>query len=214
MSIKTKFIGFISNKISNIEVILEIGSRDAIQSIEFSKLFPNAKVYTFECYPPCIEKCVENIKNFQNIEIIPKAVSNINGKSKFYPISRNVGAGSLFKITKEYGHDCVFPQEQVNVESIRIDTWAKEKGIEKIDLVWIDIQGAEYEAFEGMGEFLPNIQAIYTEVENKELYIGQKLMKDVTQLLDEKGFFLLKYTQMSVRLWGNAIFINSSILSS
>ncbi len=45
MLVKRKFIRLISNKISNPKVILEIGSRDALQSIELSKLFPKAKIY-------------------------------------------------------------------------------------------------------------------------------------------------------------------------
>lgn len=211
MLVKKVFIDFISDKISEPEIILEIGSRDAIQSIEFSKLFPKAKIYAFECYPPCIKKCIENTKDYKNIEIVQKAVFNKNGKIKFYPISRSIGAGSLFKITKDYGSDCIFPQEELIVDSIRIDTWAKEKGIKNIDLVWIDIQGAEYEAFKGMGEFLPNVQAIYSEVENKELYTNQKLMKDVSEFLNQKGFSLLKYTQVSVHLWGNAIYLNNNL---
>lgn len=211
MLVKKEFIDFISDKISEPEIILEIGSRDAIQSIEFSRLFPKAKIYAFECYSPCIKMCINNTKDYKNIEIVQKAVSNKNGKIKFYPISRNIGAGSLFKITKEYGHDCKFPQEELIVDTIRIDTWAKERGIKKVDLVWIDLQGAEYEAFEGMGELLPNVQSIYTEVENKELYIGQKLMNDVSRLLNKKGFSLLKYTQVSAHLWGNAIYLNNNL---
>lgn len=211
MLVKKLFIDFVCDTISNVNIILEIGSRDALQSIEFSKLFPKAKIYAFECYPPNIKKCIDNTKNYKNIEIIPKAIFNKTGKMTFYPTSRNIGAGSLFKITKEYGSDCIFPQEEIIVDTIRISTWAKEKGIEKIDLVWIDLQGAEYQAFRGMGKFLYNIQAIYTEVENKELYINQKLMKDVTRLLSKKGFSLLQYNKVSKHLWGNAIYINNKI---
>ena len=221
--VKREFINFVSDIISKPKIILEIGSKDAIQSIEFSKLFPKAKIYAFECNPPSIKTCIENTKNYKNIEIIPYAVFNKNEKIDFYPVSEETGASSLFKLNKEYAEESNFNQEEITVDTIRIDTWAKEKGINKIDLIWIDLQGVEYEAFEGMGELLHDVQAIYTEVEIKELYIGQKLMKDISKLLSENGFSLFKYTEnpsnfcvnnsynesSSKFLWGNAIYINN-----
>jgi len=210
MSVKTEFIDFISDKISNPEIILEIGSRDAIQSIEFSELFPNAKIYAFECNPPSIKRCIENAKDYENIEIVSKAVFNKNGKTKFYPVLTNTGASSLFRITDEYAATFNYPQKEITVDSIRIDTWAKEKGIKKIDLIWIDLQGAEYEAFEGMGKLLPYIQAIYTEVEYQSLYKGQKLLKDILKLLNENGFSMIRNRPIRTNWWGNAIFVNNN----
>ena len=112
MSVKTEFIDFISDKISNIEIILEIGSRDAIQSIEFSRLFPKAKIYAFECNPPSIKKCIENAKDYKNIEIVPYAVFNKNEKMKFYPVITNTGASSLFKLTEQYTIDFKLHQKE------------------------------------------------------------------------------------------------------
>ena len=213
--VKKSFIDLISDKISNPKIILEIGSRDAIQGIEFFRIFPRAKIYAFECNPKCIKTCIENTKNNKNIEIIPCAVFNKNEKKDFYSIVSHNGAGSLFSINEDLSKD--YPEyrnlqkEKITVDAIRIDTWANRRGIKKIDLVWIDVQGAEYEVFEGMGEYLRNVQAIYAEVENKILYNDQKLMKDVSRLLNENGFSLLKYTQVSELLWGNAIYINNNL---
>ena len=209
--VERHFINYISDKISNPKIILEIGSRDAFQSIEFSRIYPKAKIYAFECNPESIKTCIKNTKNYKNIEVIPYAVFNKNEKMKFYPVQELIGVSSLFKLTKEYSIKHNFTQKEITVDAIRIDTWAKKKGIEKIDLVWIDLQGAEYEAFEGMGKLLSNVQAIYTEVEVKELLIGQKLMKDITRLLDENGFYFLRYTECSKNLWGNAIYLNKKI---
>ena len=206
--VERHFINFISDKISDPKIILEIGSKDAIQSTEFSRIFPKAKIYAFECSPKNIETCIKNTKGYKNIEIIPHAVFNKNKKMDFYLISEEIGASSLFEIINKHPYK-QHQKEIITVDAIRIDDWAKEKGIEKIDLIWIDLQGTEYEAFEGMGKLLSTIQAIYTEVEVKELYIGQKLMKDVSRLLNENGFSFLKYTESSSKfLWGNAIYLN------
>ena len=205
--VKREFINFVSDKILDPKIILEIGSRDAIQSIEFSRIYPKAKIYAFECNPESIEFCIKNTKNYKNIEVVPFAVFNKDGRMAFYVVPELIGASSLFKLTKDYSNKNKFSQIQITVRATRIDTWAKEKGINKIDLIWIDLQGAEYEAFEGMGKLLSDVQAIYTEVEVKELFENQKLVNDVSKLLDKNGFFLLRYTK-SNNSFGNAIYIN------
>jgi len=210
MLVKTAFIDFVSDKISTPKIILEIGSRDALQSVEFSRLFPEAKIYAFECNPPSIKTCIENAKNYKNIEIVPYAVFNKNEKGiNFYPVLTNIGASSLFRFIDVYPSIPNRIQKEITVDAIRIDTWAKEKGIEKIDLIWIDLQGAGYEAFEGMGKLLSDVQAIYTEVEYQRVYKNQKLLKDVLKLLNEKGFSMIRNQPSKINWWGNAIFINN-----
>jgi len=41
----------------SVKVILNIGSRDAIESITPKGFYPDAIVYAFECNPPAIELC-------------------------------------------------------------------------------------------------------------------------------------------------------------
>ena len=206
--VERHFINYVSDKISDPKIILELGSRDGYQSIEFSRIYPKAKVYAFECNPESIETCIKNTKNYKNIEIIPYAVFNKNEKMKFYPVRELIGVSSLFKLTKEYSMKHNFSQKEITVEAIRIDTWAKKKGINKIDLIWIDLQGAEYEAFEGIGKLLSNIQAIYTEVEIKELFENQKLIDDISNILYENGFFIFKYFESGNNSFGNSIYLN------
>lgn len=210
-TVESEFLDFIKDRISEPEVILELGSRDAIQSIEFSIIFPKAKIFTFECNPPCIQKCLDNIVNFKNIEIIPKAVSDKNGKTNFYPVITNIGAGSLFKASGKYDVVEKLPQKKIEVETTRIDTWARKRGINKIDLCWMDLQGAEYEALEGMGDLISNIQAMFVEVELREIYKGQKLFEDIKEILKKKGFSMIKYNPSTSNWWGNSIFLNDNL---
>lgn len=210
ISIKRDFISHIKNEISNPEVILEIGSRDAIQSIQFSRLYKKAKIYAFECNPSSIAVCRKNASKYKNIEVVPFAVFNKKTKLSFYVVNRNKGASSIFKPNDRY---IKMPNIKIRVDSIRIDEWAKENNIKNIDLVWIDLQGAEYEAFEGFGDLLKNVQAIYTEVELVELYHKQKLFENVKQLLYDNGFYLKKLI-VNNNYWGNAIFLNKKLKRS
>jgi FkbM family methyltransferase len=209
----TNFLKFISKKIEKPEIILDLGARDAIQSIEFAYYFPDAQIYSFECNPSTISRAIQNTKKFKNIKIVPKAVYSEDTHIDFFPvITSNDGASSIFRASGEFDEIEKLPQTKISVEATRIDTWAKENNIEKIDLCWIDLQGAEYNALIGMGNMLKNVQALYSEVEFREIYSGQKLFSDLKDFLEEKGFKLLDLHIAEKDWWGNAIFINNKIL--
>lgn len=209
--VEHQFINYIREYISYPKIILELGSLDAIQSIEFSILFPKAQIFAFECNPSSIKKCLENTANLKNIEVVPKAVHNKNERVKFYPVVTNIGASSLYKVSSNYRTIETLIQEEISVEATRIDTWASDKGINQIDLCWMDLQGAEYYVLEGMGDLLFTVQAIYLEVEHQELYNNQKLYEDIIEFLKQKNFSLIKYLPTKPSWWGNAIFLNNNL---
>lgn len=68
------------------KMILDIGSRDCKQSIEFNTYFPNSKIFAFECNKQTLDQCRSNIEPYSNIELIAKAVNNYDGFCTFYPI--------------------------------------------------------------------------------------------------------------------------------
>jgi FkbM family methyltransferase len=211
-SVESEFLDYVIDRINKPEVILDLGSSDAIQSIEFSIVFPEARIFAFECNPPSIKVCNENILNLKNIEIIPKAVFNENGFIKFYPALVYKGASSLFKVSSNFDSIKKLSQKEIKVEATRIDTWAKERKIDKIDIGWLDLQGVEYEALEGMGDLIYTVQALYVEVEQQEIYNGQKLYDDVVNFLKSKDFSMVKYHPSKPGWWGNAIFLNNKLL--
>jgi hypothetical protein len=59
------FINFIKNYNDNF-IIFDIGSRDCAQSIEFYNVFPNSKIYAFECNPNTLEICKKNIEPYSD----------------------------------------------------------------------------------------------------------------------------------------------------
>lgn len=136
-----------------IKVIFDIGSRDTLQSVELAKKYPQAKIYAFECNPQTLPLCYSNTKEYPNIIVIPKAVNIYTGHCKFYPIDPartrttwkdgNPGASSLFKANGNYDHIEKYVQSEIEVECTRLDDFCRSQNIQQIDLVWMDLQGAE-----------------------------------------------------------------------
>jgi len=73
------------------------------------------------------------------------------------------------------------------------------KEIQDIDLLKIDIQGAELDAFNGATRLLKNTVAIHTEVEFVPLYKKQPLFAEVDQKLRSSGFLFHKFHGLSGR---------------
>lgn len=218
-----KFTELINKK--DVNVILEIGSRDCLDAIKLHNHY-KAKVYSFECNPVCIEICKKNLaaENIlpSQIELIEKAVYNKNTNVDFYPVVKtagakdfkssdiykinneyaNIGASSLFKINKDYQqikYRNVNHHQQgkkISVPAITLDTFMEENNIDKVDLICMDLQGAELMALQGMKQHLKNTKYLITElctttVKNDivvENYDGQGKISDVFNLLESFGF--------------------------
>ena len=206
---------------SSIRTILDIGSRDAEVSIELKRAFPSARVFSFECNPPAIELCRANIaaSGLPDVTLVPNAVSDSDGTLDFFAIDPtrtvtphpdgNIGASSLFHANPEYPYE-QYHQNRISVEATTLARWSKEASVSTVDLVWMDLQGAELKAIQGMGELLKNIKILYTEVEFKPMYLGQPLFGEIDQFLRAHDFRL--HGKFNLSEWfGDAMYVQSGM---
>lgn len=201
-----KFINYINDK-NKAYVIFDIGSRDCQQSIEFYKTFPNAKIYAFECNPNTLDLCEENIIPYQDrITLIKGAVCDYDGSITFYPINQektkttwkdgNPGASSLFKSNGKYTVE-TYVQDEITTNCHRLDTIMNKHNIPCVDIIWMDLQGAELLALKGLGNKLSSVEYLYTEVSHKEMYTGQIMYKELNDYMIKNNFSILNNLSLS-----------------
>lgn len=180
-------------------VVLDIGSWHLKQSIELAKIFTHANIYVFEPNPPSYDLCVRkhNSLPFQmknRIEIFKKAASDNEGVAKFYALdqtktkSKNLGMSSLNKLKD--GYDGSFAgdhwvQKEIEVECIRMDRWMEQNRVEKIDVLWMDVQGAEGLVLKGFGDKIKDIKIIFTEAGVVPYYESHWLKEELDEILQE-----------------------------
>lgn len=190
-------------------VIFDIGSRDCMQSIEFYNNFPNAKIYAFECNVNTIDICKKNIANYKDrITLIEGAVCDYDGVITFYPINQqktkttwkdgNPGASSLFKSNGKYTVEH-YVQDETTTNCHRLDTIIQKYNIPKVDIIWMDLQGAELLAFKGLGHYFKNVEFIHTEVSHIEMYTGQVMFNELHNFIISNGFLIKN--QLSLGGW-------------
>lgn len=140
---------------SNNEIIVDCGGYIGDSVEKFVLSFGNniKKIYSFECFKDNILKINEMGQSLKNngwlgeLIVAPYAVSNKNDKIIFNDIG-NPDSGYLpeSRLTVKY-NDKLSPVKTIEVETRRIDDYVLEN--ERITLIKMDIEGAEYEALEG-----------------------------------------------------------------
>ena len=70
----------------------------------------------------------------------------------------------------------------------------------------LDIQGVELRAIKSAGDYINNVDAIYTEVNTEEVYQGCDQMSEITEYLTEKGFALMGHHIFKEYGWGDALY--------
>ena len=193
-------------------VILDIGANVGQSTNELLQHMPDAKVYCFEPDP----RAISGFKNFvksTNVNLYECAVGNENGFVTFYQSSGTYGnqpgdewdqSGS---IRKPILHQVVFPsvkfEREITVPIVRLDDWAKNEGVEHIDLIWADTQGAEMDLITGGLATLRKTRYFYTEHNNLELYEGQSNLEKISDKLKEINISLSRIYP------SDALFVNT-----
>jgi FkbM family methyltransferase len=170
-------------------IIFDIGSHDFQDSINFSRVNPNYKVYGIEADP-------KNFVNFsKNAELAGVSVSNYafsdtNGERLFYSSERLNDvewspSGSLLKPTDLLKERISF-SDWIIIKTKRFDTFCEEQNIPHVHVVHMDVQGAEHLVLNGFGLYRPEI--IYCETCEYPNYEGSENLNYLLNILDDMGY--------------------------
>ncbi len=180
--------------LDQIRVIFDIGSRDAKQSIELATVFPQCEIYAFEASPAAIVRCQRELADHprDNVSLLGFAVLDFEGETVFHEVPHgNVGASSVF----EPGDDLAttITTRRLTVPCRRLDNWCDEQRLPAVDLLWMDVQGAELQVLRGLGSRLQGVKAIHTEVALESPYRSRKdlqptLYPELHAFLTDLGF--------------------------
>jgi FkbM family methyltransferase len=190
-------------------VIIEIGAHYGEDSLRLLETFSQLKLYCFEPDPRNIAAFKAHV-NDNRIELFEVALSDTTGTATFYQSYQeyrerelppkydwidkdlylqealnNSGSSSLKK-----GYKFVL-DGSILVETKRFDEWSLENNIEQIDFAWIDVQGAEKEVLDGMGDHIRKIKLLWIEYGESQ-YEGALGRRETIEYLDARGFVVVE----------------------
>jgi FkbM family methyltransferase len=156
-------------------------------------LFSQGVVHAFEPVPELFAKLKKRTAGAPNVSTYDCALGARSGQAMLHVSSgRSDASSSLLRPT---GHLEVHPRvtfaASVQVPCVSLDDWARQHGIEKVDLLWLDLQGLEFDVLSASSLILPTVKAIYTEVSLKEMYEGSCLYAEYRSWLESRGFSVI-----------------------
>lgn len=141
------------------DIIVDIGANIGYHTLNLAHLTgPTGRVYAFEPDQTNFRLLVENVNtnNYQNVVCVRSAVSDKNGFTQLSLSKWNSGDHRIYHPRRGGGHS---KNRQIQVETVALDNYFKEPHGD-INLIKMDIQGAEALALRGMSGLLRR----YTEV--------------------------------------------------
>jgi FkbM family methyltransferase len=186
----------LENSPSETDLIVEIGSRDALDAIHLHAMF-GSSVIAFEPEPQNFALCAQNILTSglsAKISVQDKCLIDYCGEIDFRnvitEIYDNPGASSIFEIDfvnrspsdPDYRRNPV--QGIIKVPAARFDCLK----IRTPHSVFMDIQGAELRALVGFGDLLEGVKNVVLETSFESLYDGGCTFDELNEYLTQRGF--------------------------
>lgn len=141
-------------------VIFDVGANNGQFSAFVLDHFPQAQIHAFEPQHTLVERIREMARRNQlkNFKINESAVSDRTGKVTFYENNNPVSASLL---RDKAARRAVRREVQVPVTTL--DEYSKQNGIDRVDLLKLDIEGAELQALQGATSILSTVKLLFIE---------------------------------------------------
>lgn len=132
--------------------ILDIGANVGLMTLQFAKLVPQGKVYSFEPTSYALERLKKNLSLnpdlSQRVTVINSFVSEVSTAKP------EIIAYSSWKVNGERGQNdhpvhLGTPKAAEGVPAVSLNDFVEQQNIDKIDFIKIDTDGHEYEVFKG-----------------------------------------------------------------
>lgn len=200
-----------------VATIFDVGAATGEFCLEFQKLFPGASIHAFEPQPEFFS--ILNRHSSGSLKTNNFVLSEMTGELEFF-VTSGKESSSLIKpnITGTEWDQYLGVTQKTSVLSDTIDGYCTHNRIDRINLLKLDVQGAELQVLKGAEKLLAQggVDLIYSEVLFMPFYEGQPLYHDVAQYLSKFNYKLYNiyncvYTNNSVLTWGDAIFVTEAL---
>lgn len=201
----------------DVRTMLDVGANVGHTVKAFLRLFPDAAIHAFEPFEATAATLAEAVGSSPRVQIHRLAVSDAVGAARFHANSDHA-TSSLLPVAGEAAQhvDPGLNREvaAVEVPTTTLDAFCAERGIRRVDVLKLDIQGGERLALAGARGLLASgaVDVVCTEVLFAPLYEGQAGFEELRALLAGHGYALfglygLTRGRSGVLAWGDAIFV-------
>lgn len=193
---------FFKHIISPVKTIVELGCNNYQYTYDLLAAYNPDVLYAFEAHPKCVNYCLTHTTD-NRIKLIPQAVAEHDGFIDFYGFGDMTGCASLFE--RIHLRECQDPK--VQIPCTRLDTFFSSTPDIRIDLLCMDIQGAELMALRSMGKLIQTVSYLMLEIpkEGKFMHRDAPTRSEMMNFLSEHRFDVVEI--MSENDWEDNILL-------
>ena len=174
-------------------VVFDVGAHHGHVSRCFRNLFPSSRVFAFEPFLPSYEVLRRNTDGDSGVKPFNCGLSNTAGRQ---PLCSNIDAGtnSLLETDPQsvavWGSGVIETVDHIEAEFETLDNVRLREAISAINLLKMDVQGAEHLVLEGGRRAIEaaRINVIYSEIITLPAYQSQKSFSEALRGFELAGF--------------------------
>lgn len=192
--------------------VIDGGANRGAFSDAFLQLHRPENLILVEAIPHFAERLRARYTGKPGVSVVPAALSDTIGEAPF-DINRFEDASSLLPIDPR--NSAWFRRDLAVARTIRVPTVTlpslmEQHGLETVDLLKLDLQGAERQVLTAGTAVLNRIQVIYTEILFEPLYLGAWLFWETNEFLSSYGFKLCGLSNIVHGFEGNLLQANAT----
>ena len=172
--------------------VIDAGANRGSFTDAFLLLHQPQRVVLVEAIPELAEHLRARYAGDPRFSIAAAALSDHSGEAQF-EINRSEASSSLLPIdprNSEWFARDMSVTRSIQVPTMTLPELMSREGLATVDLLKLDLQGAERLVLTGGAEVLDRVEVIYTEIFFEQLYRGAWLFWDLNEFLSHRGFKL------------------------
>lgn len=211
LEVERRLHGYLHVPAGQIERVVIVGANDGEEIHRLRKTYPNAHFRCFEPSPPSYRKLANNFRGTGFVECHELALSDNLGTAIFHELPL-AGNGSLLRPDAErWSAFTKVDTNEVTSFEVKVSILDQElTDLQKIDLLWIDVQGAEGDVLKGATKTMDRVLAIFLEVALVDSpYQGAMPYSQLSAMLQGFGFLCVGLGTDGWNYSGNALWIRN-----
>ncbi|MEN1682001.1 MAG: FkbM family methyltransferase [Planctomycetota bacterium] len=172
-------------------VVFDVGANRGDTLSAYRGLFPEAEIHAFEPTPVLARHLEDRFAKDHSVHVVAAAVGDASGTMPLHTTNNEL-LNSLLSLREEQSYYGSHSTETIDVPITPLDDYCGQQGITSIDLLKVDVQGAEKMVFDGASGLLARkaIASVFCELQFSTLYSGQTPPDEVLGTLRRADFDL------------------------
>lgn len=159
--------------LDEVRVVVDAGANSGAASVYFACHHPDATVHAVEPASATREVLLANVRGLPNVVVHPIGLYSEDKEVPLYLGDDDSGTSSI--VRNDWNR-----REQETIRLRDAAAWAREQGIDRIDVLKVDVELCELEVIGSLRQFLPETSVVYFEYGHRDLRRGIDRLLDPT----------------------------------